>query len=119
MYLTDLNNNPTAMTTDVAAEGGLQYGPDYDRGTIFSGSDGRSYYIASFVLGDPVPHTIQVIDKIGFFTKHGQRRWSYVNLPKYIWDSFTDEQKRDFIGFMYQNEGGEALRSLFPNYGKS
>jgi len=117
MYLTDLNNNPTAMTTEVAAEGGLQYGPDYDHGTPFQAA-GKTYYIASFVLGDPVPNTVRVIDKIGFHTKDGHRRWYYINLPKYMWDSFTDEQKRDFIGFMYQNEGGEALRNLFPNYGK-
>jgi len=118
VYRTDINNNPTAMTTDVALEGGLQYGPDFNKGTVFTGADGRPYITAQFVLGDPIPRTIQVIDKIGFYTELGSPRWTYIMMPKFVWDSLTDRQKRDVIGIMYQEEGGTLMRPLFPNYGK-
>ena len=117
MFRTDDNNNPTAMTTEVALEGGLQYGPDFDHGTTFT-SD-RTYLTAMLVLGDPVPRTIRVIDKIGFYTKFGTMRWPYIGMPKFLWDGLTEDQKRDVIGFMYQVEGGVTLRGLFPNYDKS
>jgi hypothetical protein len=39
-------------------------------------------------------------------------------MPKFVWDSLTDRQKRDVIGIMYQEEGGTLMRPLFPNYGK-
>lgn len=117
MFRTDLNNNPTAMITDIAAEGGLQYGPDYDHGTSFE-AGGRTYFTASIVLGDPVPRTIQVIDKIGFYTQVGTQRWAYIGMPEFVWHNLTDEQKRDVVGFMYQHEGGTSMRELFPNYGE-
>jgi hypothetical protein len=114
---TDENNNPTAMTTDIAEQGGLLYGPDYDIGTPFE-IDGKTYNTAMIVLGDPVPRTIQVIDKIGFYTEFGQQRWTYIAMPHFIWLNLSDEQKRDVIGFMYQREGGITMKNLFPNYGK-
>jgi hypothetical protein len=115
---TDENNNPTAMTVDIANEGGLQRGPDYNIGTPFTVGD-KTYYTAMIVLGDPVPRTIQVINKIGFYTSWGGQRWTYIAMPRFIWNSLTDDQKRDIIGFMYQREGGTEIRGYFPNYGKT
>jgi hypothetical protein len=70
------------------------------------------------VLGDPVPRTIQVIDKIGFYTELGSPRWTYIMMPKFVWDALSLDVKRDVIGYMYQREGGVTLQDLFPNYGK-
>jgi hypothetical protein len=111
---TDDNKNPTAFTTDVAAQGGLILGVDYERGTVFPTT---SFYTA-LLMGDPIQLTIRVIDAIGYQTKTGQPRWTYINLPKFIWDSLSPTQKRDVIGYHYQHEGGTAMRNLFPNYGK-
>lgn len=104
------------MTTQIAAQGGLTLGADYEEGQSFT--DGPHTYHTAKFLGDPILLTIQVIDRIGFFTKSGSARWVYIGLPKFIWDILTPGDKRDVIGFMYQRESGVAMRGLFPNYGE-
>lgn len=112
----DRNNNPTAFTSDIAAQAGLRLDVDYKIGDQFQVLD-RTYYTA-LLIGDPIPLTIKVIDKIGYTTQHGIARWNYINLPKFVWDSLSNELKRDVIGFHYKNEGGSLMMHLFPNYGK-
>ena len=112
---TDDNNNPTAFTTDIAKEAGLILGTDYEIGDPFPAP---SPYVTARLLGDPLRHTINVIDALGFRTKHGFSRWTYINFPKFVWLELLDEEKIDVIGWMYQQEGGIAMRSMFPNYGK-
>jgi hypothetical protein len=112
---TDANNNPAAFTTDVAHSAGLIENTDYTAGDPFE-AGGRTYYTAR-LIGDPVAITIRVIDAIGYYTKWGQR-WTYIAMPKFIWDALTPDQKRDVVGFHYQREGGITMRVLFPNYGK-
>ncbi len=114
--VTDENNNPAAFTTDIAHQAGLLLGKEYELGTSFI-SSGMTYHTAK-LLGDPIQTTILVLDKIGFYTGRGGQRWDYIGLPKFIWESLSPDQKRDVIGFMYKYEGGTAMRSLFPNYGK-
>ena len=115
-FRTDLNNNPTAFTTDIAKEAGLVLGKDYEQGDSFEAGT-MTLYTAK-LLGDPIAITIRVIDAIGFYTKAGAMRWSYIAIPLTTWLSLTEPQMRDVIGFIYQREGGTAMRSLFPNYGK-
>lgn len=115
-WRTDRDNNPAAFTTDVARQVGLVQETDYTLGAPFSIA-GRQYFTAK-LLGDPVALTIQVIDAVGYYTTHGIPRWSYISMPRFIWDSLTPDQKRDVIGFHYEKEGGEEMRGLFPNYGK-
>ena len=110
---TDDNNNPTAFTTGIAMNAGLLLGTDYEVGTPFQ-SSGVTYNTAK-LLGDPVEITKRVIDKIGFLTKDGHPRWIYINVPKILWLHLTDDQKRITIGEMYRNEGGVAMRNLFPD----
>jgi hypothetical protein len=116
MFRTDKNNNPAAFTTDVASQGGLEYGKDYTLGDSFPHP--CEHIFTAKLLGDPVALTIKVIDKIGYYTKAGQQRWSYIAIPKAIWDVLTMAQKRDIVGFHYHNEGGTAMINLFPNYSK-
>lgn len=116
MMRTDFNNNPTAMTSDVAKQGGLELNVDYTIGTPFPAP---STLTTANLLGDPIALSIRVIDKIGYKTHAGTARWNYINMPKFIWDVLTRDQKRDVIGFHYQYEGGTAMRDLFPNYGKA
>jgi len=114
---TDIHNNPTAFTTDIAAQTGLVSGRDYIKGNPFNIGN-HTYYTAK-LLGDPIDLTIKVIDHIGFYTIHGSQRWSYIGIPKFLWDALGLNSKRDVIGFMYQHEGGELMQNLFPNYGKT
>jgi hypothetical protein len=114
---TDANNNPTAFTTAIAYEAGLLLGADYEQGDSFT-IDGATYYTAR-LLRDPLVATIKVIDILGFRAKSGQSRWIYINFPHFVWVSLGDSSKIDVIGWMYQQEGGVAMRHLFPNYGKA
>lgn len=115
MARTDENHNPAAMTTDIAKQGGLKIGIDYEQGTIFPVGSIPLY--TAKLLGDPVELTIQVIDKIGFYTSHGVQRWVYIAMPHFVWLGLNSDTKRDIIGFMYQREAGVAMKGLFPNYG--
>jgi len=112
---TDNNNNPAAFTTDIAKQAGLVLGTDYVAGDPFPAP---STLVTAKLLGDPVAITIRVIDAIGYRTKAGVPRWTYICLPKFVWKSLTPAQRLDVIGYHYQNEGGTAMRGLFPNYGQ-
>lgn len=111
---TDDNNNPAAIITDVVRQSGLIFGTDWENGTPFPHP---SDLVTARLLGDPVQLTIRIIDVVGYQTHLGNPRWTYINMPKFIWHSLTADQKRDVIGYHYQHEGGTALRHLFPNYG--
>lgn len=112
---TDKHNNPAAFTTDIAKQAGLVEGQDYTQGDPFTA--GEHTYFTAKLLGDPIETTIRVIDAVGYQTKAGGARWTYINLPRFVWDSLTPELKRDVVGYHYQHEGGTEMRSLFPNYG--
>ena len=111
-FRTDRNHNPVAFTVDIAEEGGLSLGSDYVKGDSFQVS-GRTFYTAQ-LLEDPIELTIKVIDKIGFYTSSGARRWLYISIPYKLWMSLTLEQKKYVIGFMYNQEGGVEMQNLFP-----
>jgi hypothetical protein len=113
---TDDNNNPTALTTDLARQAGLKLGVDYVDGSPFPAP---STLKTAKLLGDPVAVTIRVIDAVGYFTRSGEPRWVYIALPKFVWDALSQDQKRDVIGYHYQHEGGSMMKKLFPNYGRS
>jgi hypothetical protein len=115
-YRTDRNNNPAAFTTQLAKQANLTEGIEFVQGDVFS-SGGNLYYTAK-LLGDPIALTIKVIDAVGYQTKGGIPRWTYIDLPKFVWNALTPDQKRDVIGFHYFHEGGEDMKHLFPNYGQ-
>lgn len=100
----------------MADQAGLEPSRDYLDGDSFM-SGGQRYFTAK-LLGDPIALTIRVIDALGYRTRSGIPRWTYIEMPKFVWDSLTPELKRDVIGYHYQHEGGETMRHLFPNWGK-
>ena len=110
-YRTDRNNNPTAMIMEMAAEGGLVLNTDYVQGDSFR--DGTQTFYTARLLGDPIALTIKVIDELGFYTAPPHARWTYIALPYDIWLSLTPNQKQYVIGFMYGQEGGTEMKSLF------
>lgn len=110
---TDSHNNPTAFTTDIARQGGLREGIDFEIGDSFrEGPNGPLRYTAR-LLGDPVALTIKVIDAVGFYTHTGQQRWTYIGIPLGLWQIQPAEIKAAVIGAMYHREGGTELRKLF------
>lgn len=110
-FRTDRNNNPTAMIVEMAHEGGLVEGTDYVQGDPFT--IGNVTYYTAKLLGDPISKTIQVIDKLGFYTEAPHARWSYIAIPYHTWLSLTYFQKLYVIGFMYGQEGGTTMKNLF------
>jgi hypothetical protein len=107
---TDENLNPTAFTTDIAKEAGLALDVDYEPGTPFPGT---STLVTAKLLKDPVATTIQVIDKLSFYTAHGGQRWIYIGIPPLIWKALSNLQKTYVIWFMYQHEGGTEMADYF------
>lgn len=112
-FRTDRNNNPVAFTTDIAKQGGLILGTDYTEGEPF---DNGRFHTAK-LLGDPIALTIQVIDRIGFFTSTGAQRWTYIRFPNADWQKLSFYGKKEIIHLMYHNEGGKELERLFAPAG--
>lgn len=111
---TDRNNNPTAMTTDVAKTLGLVEGKDYTAGDPFQGG------VTAKLIGDPVAVTIKALDaaaqdpkKQAFYTDAGGQRWTHTAISDADWLAKTPEQKRQLVGQMYQREGGSG--ELMPD----
>lgn len=103
-YRTDRHNNPTAFTVDVAKQAGLVEGVDYEVDTAL-----QNGFPTAKLLGDPFEKTIEVIDKIGFYTKSGAPRWTHTAIPQMEWQSMNNEQKKSFVVSMYQKEGGTGV----------
>lgn len=114
MYRTDRNRNPTAFTTALAREGGLKEGKDYEVGDSFR-VEGKNYYTAK-LLGDPVDLTLRLIDKVGFYTRHGKLRWNYIGIPHQAWRCLPCGVKLEVLGWMYSREGGTELKFLFRDH---
>jgi len=109
-YRTDRNMNPAAFTTDIAAQAGLKLGVDYEIGDKFP--DPSTLHTAK-LLGDPIQTTIRVIDAVGYVTKAGHARWTYINIPQFVWLAQDPTMKKKIIGFHYSEEGGVTLKPLF------
>lgn len=117
---TDRHNNPTAFTTQIAEQAGLVEGVDYVVGDPFP--DNPNLFTAK-LLKDPIQTTIDVIDKIGFYTQGGQQRWTHTAIPQSQWLNLSDEAKREVIKDMYRNEGGsgelfgeQAISKQYDNF---
>jgi hypothetical protein len=102
---TDRHNNPTAFTTDVAKAAGWVEGVDYEVGDPFPNNPNLR---TAKIIGDPVEKTIELIDKIGFFTQSGKPRWSYVAMKPDEWGGLAKEEKVAVIAKMYATEGGNG-----------
>jgi len=102
-YRTDRNNNPTAFTTSIAKQAGLVLGVDYEEGSPFPNNPNIK---TAKLIGNPVDKTIQVIDKVGFYTQKGSQRWTHTAIDDKAWKSMTYDQKAKVVAQMYQKEGG-------------
>ncbi len=106
----DRNNNPAAFTTDIARQGGLIAGTEYINGDSFPAP---STLITAKLIGDPIALTMKVLDAIGYYTRAGAPRWTYMAIPPELYATLSYEQKKAAIAAHYRNEGGTALAGLF------
>ncbi len=109
MTRADRHRNPTAFTTGLAKQAGLKLDTDYSVGDPFPSGP----LITARLLGDPVAITVRLIDTVGFQTKAGAQRWTYIVMPHFAWLALPFSVKRQVIGWMYKHEGGTQLQSLF------
>ena len=116
MMRTDSHNNPAAIITLLAAQAGLVLGTDYTVGDPFTIPGGQLF--TARLIGDPIALTIRIITAVGYRTHAGAPRWTYICLPRFVWNGMTPDQQRDVIGYHYMNEAGTEMRGLFPKYGE-
>ncbi len=109
MTRADRNNNPAAITTDIARQGGLVQRIEYVDGDPFP----TGPLITAKLIGDPVALTIRVIDKLGYYTRTGTPRWNYMAIPTELWRALSPEQKKLAVAAHYRNEGGTEMAGLF------
>lgn len=114
VFRTDSHRNPTAFTTDVAKEAGLVLGVDYEVGDGFQ-AGALTLYTAR-LIGDPIAVTLKLLNAVGFYTKAGYPRWSYIAIPYQGWISWPVEFQKAIIGGMYHREGGVNMLGLFPSF---
>ncbi len=110
MTRADRHNNPAAFTTDLAKQAGLRQGIDYEDGDLFPPP---STLMTAKILGDPIALTIQLINAVGYYTKSGRPRWTYIAIPDFVWAVCPLEVKKQIIHFHYEHEGGTELAHLF------
>lgn len=105
---TERNNNPTAMTTDVAKTLWMVEWVDYIVWDKFQDSNLHT----ARLLWDPIETTIRAFDNAAakgiwiFYTQWWKQRWSHTAMTNEQWKKLTDEQKRNVIYAMLQREWG-------------
>ena len=105
---TERNNNPTAMTTDVAKTLWMVEWVDYIVWDKFPDSNLHT----ARLLWDPIETTIKAFDNAAakgiwiFYTQWWKQRWSHTAMTNEQWKKLTDEQKRNVIYAMLQREWG-------------
>ena len=118
---TERNNNPTAMSTDVAKMLWGVLGVDYEIWDSWTSADWRVYYTAK-LIGDPIETTIRLIDRWiangidPFYRANWQGRWSYISkigITKAKWQQMSPAEKAEIIKKMLQYEGGSMENMLY------
>ena len=110
---TERNNNPTAMTTDVAKSLWLVLGVDYEVWDPFTTASGQTLYTAR-LLWDPIETTIKALDNWArnpnthaFYTARWGKRWTHTAMSDEAWLALSNEQKREIVYQMLQREWGK------------
>jgi hypothetical protein len=117
---TERNNNPTAMTTDVAKSLWWVEWVDYIQWDSFKTWDGRTLYTAK-LIGDPIETTIKLLDNAAsswrwaFYTKWWAKRWTHTAMSDKDWLALTPEQKQNVVLQMLQREGWDINKMAWYN----
>ena len=118
---TERNNNPTAMTTDMAKMLWWVLGVDYEIWDSFTTASWTTLYTAKLIW-DPIETTIRLIDRWiangidPFYRANWQPRWSYLSkiwIDKEKWSNMSPSEKADVINKMLQHEWGSMNNMLY------
>lgn len=118
---TERNNNPTAMTTDVAKMLGWELGVDYEVWDAFVTASWQTLYTAK-LIGDPIETTIRLIDRWiangidPFYRANWQPRWTYISkiwITKEKWQQMSPAEKADVIAKMLKYEWWSMENMLY------
>ena len=118
---TERNNNPTAMTTDVAKMLWWVLWVDYEIWDSFTTASGSVLYTAKLIW-DPIETTIRLIDRWiangidPFYRANWQWRWSYISkiwVTKEKWLKMSPSEKANVIAQMLKYEWGSMENMLY------
>ena len=118
---TERNNNPTAMTTDVAKSLWLVEWEDYVKWDSFKDKNWNTLYTAK-LLNDPVETTIKALDNWAnsssthaFYTAGGDQRRSHTAMSDAEWLAKTPEEKQETVLKMLQREWWDITKMAYYN----
>ena len=121
---TERNNNPTAMTTDVAKSlWGIEW-EDYVQWDSWTNDKWQTFYTAK-LLGDPIETTIKLLDRAAstwrwaFYTSWGKQRWSHTAMSDADWLKLTPEEKQWVVLKMLQREWWDINKMAWYNWAGS
>ena len=118
---TERNNNPTAMTTDVAKMLWGELWVDYEIWDPFTTASWQTLYTAKLIW-DPIETTIRLIDRWiangidPFYRANWQPRWSYISkigITKEKWQQMSPAEKADIIAQMLKHEWWSMENMLY------
>ena len=118
---TERNNNPTAMTTDVAKSLGWVEWVDYTVWDSFTTEDGKTLYTAK-LIGDPIEKTIELLDNAAqtwrwaFYTKWWAKRWNHTAMSDAQWLALSPEEKQAVVLQMLQREWWDITKMAYYNW---
>lgn len=117
---TERNNNPTAMTTDVAKSLWMVEWVDYEKGDPFTTWDWKTLYTAK-LIGDPIEATVKAFDNAAskgiwiFYTQWGKQRWTHTAMTNEQWMALSPEEKKNVVLWMLQKEWGDINKMAYYN----
>lgn len=117
---TERNNNPTAMTTDVAKSLWWVEWVDYVQWDSFQTGDWRTLYTAK-LIGDPIETTIKLLDNAAntwrwaFYTKWWAKRWTHTALSDAERLKLSPEEKKNVVLKMLQREWWDISKMAWYN----
>jgi hypothetical protein len=117
---TERNNNPTAMTVDVAKSLWWVEWVDYVQWDSFQTSDWRTLYTAK-LLGDPIETTIKLLDNAAstwrwaFYTKWWAQRRNHTAMSDAEWLKLSPEEKQNVVLKMLQREWWDINKMAWYN----
>lgn len=117
---TERNNNPTAMTTDVAKSLWWVEWVDYVQWDSFQTGDWRTLYTAK-LIGDPIETTIKLLDNAAntwrwaFYTKWWAKRWTHTGMSDAERLKLSPEEKKNVVLKMLQREWWDISKMAWYN----
>ena len=104
---TERNNNPTAMTSDVAKS---LWGIEWVDYIVWDEFPNNPNLHTAYLLGDPIDKTIELLDRAAtswrwaFYTASWKQRWTHTAMSDSAWLNLSNEEKKNVVLKMLHNE---------------